>query len=281
LSDLELFMNRGLIRLLLSATALFVACVANAKPEQVGVVILHGKQGMPDGAFSPIKKLANALTDKGYLVVRPEMPWSRKRYLEGNWQQAMLEIGAAVDQLRAKGAQKIVIAGHSIGSPAALSYAAQSQNIDGVALMAPGHVPILYGECLSRVSPVAMCAVQSSLEDARQAIAAGKGDEKARFTDINQGSSIATLTTANAFLSYFDPAGEAEMAVTAKKLPARTAVLWIIGYQDALIKLGPDYVFKLLPSNPKHKYLEIASNHFRTPVDGVAEIVAWIDSIAE
>jgi len=259
---------------------LLFAPVSWATPSEVGVVILHGKQGIPDGSFSPINKLFGELTSKGYLVARPEMPWSRKRYLEGHWQQAMSEIKASVEQLRSNGAKKIVIAGHSIGSPAALSFAAQYGDIDGVALMAPGHVPLLYSECLTRIAPISLCAVKESLAEAQAMIAAGKGQEKGRFTDINQGASVANFATANDFLSYFDPMGDAEMSVSAKKLTSRTAVLWIIGHNDALVKLGKQYVFDLLPANPKHKYVEIRSNHFRTPIDGLDHIVLWIDSIA-
>lgn len=259
---------------------LLLTPVSWATPSEVGVVILHGKQGIPDGPFSPINKLFGELTSKGYLVARPEMPWSRKRYLEGHWQQAMSEIKASVEQLRSNGAKKIVIAGHSIGSPAALSFAAQNGDIDGVALMAPGHVPLLYSECLTRIAPISLCAVKESLVEAQAMIAAGKGQEKGRFTDINQGASVANFATANDFLSYFDPMGDAEMSVSAKKLTSRTAVLWIIGHNDSLVKLGKQYVFDLLPPNPKHKYVEIRSNHFRTPIDGLDHIVLWIDSIA-
>lgn len=270
--------------ILLFVAAIFAglgySSVVLASPQEVGVVILHGKQGTPEGSFSPINKLFDALTAKGYLVSRPEMPWSRKRYLEGNWQQAMTEIKTAVDQLRAKGAKKIVIAGHSIGSPAALSYAAQSKEVDGIAMMAPGHVPLLYSECLTRIAPISLCAVKDSLEEARSMIAAGKGDEKGRFTDINQGSRVANFATANEFMSYFDPTGDAEMSVVAKKLPPQTAVLWIIGFNDSLVKLGKGYVFDLLAENPKSKYVEIGSNHFRTPIDGLEQIVSWVDSIA-
>lgn len=70
------------------------------------------------------------------------------------------------------------------------------------------------------------------------------------------------------------------MSVAAKKLPPHTAVLWIIGFNDALVKLGKEYAFDSLPQNPKSKYVEIGSNHFRTPMDGLEHIVSWVDSIA-
>lgn len=274
------FMKNILFFVTQLAAGLLLSLASWASPQEVGVVILHGKQGSPDGTFSPINKLFSALTTKGYLVSRPEMPWSRQRYLEGNWQQAMNEIKASVDQLRAKGAQKIVIAGHSIGSPAALSFAAQYGNIDGVVMMAPGHVPLLYSECLTRIAPIPLCAVKDSLAEARAMILAGKGGDKGRFTDINQGSRVANFTSANDFMSYFDPLGDAEMSVSVKKLPSHTAVLWIIGLNDALVKLGKPYVFDLLPDNPKHQYVEISSNHYRTPIDGLDQVVSWIDSLA-
>ena len=70
--------------------------------EQIGVLMLHGKSpGHPrDPNFSPLK---TRFEQEGWKVLLPDMPWSRSRYLEGNWDGAMAEIAAHVRELGEKG----------------------------------------------------------------------------------------------------------------------------------------------------------------------------------
>lgn len=62
-----------------------------AAQERIGVLMLHGKSpGNPqDPNFSPLK---SRFEGEGWLVRLPDMPWSRTRYLDGNWDQAMQEV---------------------------------------------------------------------------------------------------------------------------------------------------------------------------------------------
>src|SRR6185312_5330849 len=76
-------------------------------------------------------------------VTAPPMPWAR-----GQWERISITVEAAhqqidamVAQLRAQGAQRIVVGGHSLGANVALSYAAQRGNVAGVIMIAPGHQP--------------------------------------------------------------------------------------------------------------------------------------------
>src|SRR3546814_6499006 len=73
------------------------------------------------------------------------MPWSARRYMEGDWAGAMAEIAGHIKTLRGRGATRIVIAAHSMGCPAALGYAARhGEDVDALVLMAPGHTPAGY-----------------------------------------------------------------------------------------------------------------------------------------
>jgi pimeloyl-ACP methyl ester carboxylesterase len=242
-----------------------------------GVVLMHGKTG--GGALdSSLTRINSQLEAKGMLVLRPQMPWSRDRYLEGDWELAMQEIKGHVQTLRTQGATKVVLAGHSLGSPAALSYAARFADVDGVVMMAPGHVPHYYYECIP-YSPIRMCAVKDSVDEARKLVADAKGEERNRFNDINQGRRISLITTARAYLSYFDPSSDAEMAVSAVRLPAHIPVLWIIGTDDRLVQEGRQYVFDKLPPNPKSQYLVMQGNHFNLPAVGASKILDWIEQL--
>jgi dienelactone hydrolase len=52
---------------------------AQAEPKKVGVVLIHGKWGNPNGNT---KSLGVALKSNGYVVATPLMTWSTKRGYE-------------------------------------------------------------------------------------------------------------------------------------------------------------------------------------------------------
>ena len=135
----------------------------------------------------------------------------------------MSEIENHVNALKNKGANKIVLIGHSMGVPAAMSYAARGGKVDGLVLLAPGHIPKGY------YTYPRLKAVRDSIDDARARVASGKGSETARFIDINQGREQTIVTTAQNYLSYFDPDSDADMGNTAARIPAPIPVLKVIG----------------------------------------------------
>lgn len=239
--------------------------------ERIGILMLHGKSpGAPTGpVFAPQKRL---FEKEGWLVQLPDMPWSYNRYLDGDWAQAMAEIATHVHSLRSQGATHIVLVGHSMGAPAALSFAAGGGDVQALVLLAPGHVPKGYDTW-----PV-LKPVRDSIAHARALVAEGKGDVRERFTDINQGRQQAILTTARHYLSYFDPTSDAEMSVTAPKLPAQIPVLTVVGEKDPLFALLRAYYVDSLPAHPHSQYLEVSGGHLDTPSIAHAAVVRWIQS---
>lgn len=252
-----------------AALAASVAPLTAAAQQRIGVLMLHGKNpgNNQDPNFKPLKA---SFEREGWLVSLPDMPWSRGRYLEGNWDKAMTEMAAHVKTLRDQGATKIVIVGHSLGSPAALSHAARGGDAGALVLLAPGHIPLGY------YTYPGLKVVHDSIDEARALVAAGKGDSRERFSDINQGKQQNVVTTAKDFLSYFDPASDAEMSVTAPRVPATTAVMTVIGEKDPLFSRIKAYFVDKLPANPKNKYLEVSGGHLDTPRVASDEIIKWI-----
>jgi pimeloyl-ACP methyl ester carboxylesterase len=242
--------------------------------EKIGVVLMHGKQGGGPRDTS-LDSLHKKLHEAGIEVLRPEMPWSFNRFIDGNWDQAMNEIKAHVEKLKQSGATKVVLMGHSLGSPAAMSYAARHADVAAIALLAPGHVPYYFSQCIPYVS-FKMCGVKGGVEYARKEIEAGNGDTKQGLTDINQGRRNVVWMTPRDYLSYFDPASDAEMGVTAGRIPTHIPVLWVIGDKDSLIREGRQYVFDKLPKNPKSQYLEVSDNHLSTPSVASDQILSWL-----
>lgn len=243
-----------------------VAQTQTAPQDRIAVLLLHGKN--PGSANDPnFQRLKSKLDEEGMITLMPDMPWSARRYIDGDWDKAMAEIDSHVESLRGKGATKIVIAGHSMGCPAAMGYAAKKGNVDALALLAPGHIPVFY----AGASPT-----RESIEEAWRLVAAGQGDIRRDFNDNNQGRAQQVRTTAKAYLSYFDPASEAEMSVTAPKIPQQTAVLWVVGDGDAIANRGRAYVFDKLQPNPKSQYLQVNANHLTTPMVARDAVAAWI-----
>lgn len=254
----------------LFAVLLLGFAFAGHAAESVGLLLLHGKN--PGGPASPsLPALVGKLEQAGIRVAVPEMPWSRKRYIDVDFDAAMREIDGHVKALRDQGAQRIAIVGHSMGCPTAMAYAARHGGVDALVLLAPGHVPLRYYNHPNN------SVVRESIDKARAMVAQGEGDKANQaFSDINQGARLAVFTTAKTYLSYFDPASDGEMSVTAPRIPAGVPVLWVIGKSDPLFTAGRSYVFDKLPGNPRSRYLEIDANHSSTPTVAAEQVVAWI-----
>jgi pimeloyl-ACP methyl ester carboxylesterase len=260
--------TRRLVTIALLAATALLGGIAHAQ-DKIGVLMLHGKN--PGSNNDPnMSRLKPVLEGAGMLVLYPDMPWSRGRYLDGNFDKAMAEMAAHVQTLRSQGATKIVIAGHSMGVPAAMGFAARGGDVQALVLLAPGHVPARYYTFQQNTS------VRESVDEARKLVAAGKGDSRERFTDINQGKQLPVVATAKDYLSYFDPASDADMGVTAPRIPPGTPVLTVVGDEDSISKYAKPYFADKLPANPKSQYLEVKANHLSTPVVASEAVVQWI-----
>jgi pimeloyl-ACP methyl ester carboxylesterase len=257
---------------LLLVVALAVLVSPSHAQDKIGVLMLHGKN--PGSSQDPhFGKLKPAFEKAGMLVLLPDMPWSRGRYIDGHWDKAMAEMAIHVTSLRSQGATKIVLVGHSLGVPAAMSFAARGGDVQALVLLAPGHVPKTY------YNPQSVRVVRESIDEARALVAAGKGDSRERFNDINQGRQQIVVATAKDYLSYFDPESDAEMGVTAPRIPVATPVLTVVGDEDYMFTRARAYFADKLPANPKSQYLEVKANHLSTPAVASDAVLAWIKAV--
>jgi hypothetical protein len=87
------------------------------------------------------------------------------------------------------------------------------------------------------------------------------------------------FATPNLFLSYFDPLGDSEMSVVAPKIPATTAVMWVIGKSDPLFAAGRAYVYDKLPTHKSHLFLEVDATHLTTPKVAADAVVQWLGGL--
>ena len=237
----------------------------------MGVVLLHGKGGSPGGLLGG---LAAALESSDAAVSMPAMPWQGSGgrpngYLE-TYDQAMARVDRAVQQLRSRGAKRIVVGGQSFGANAALGYAARrGGSLAAVVVLAPGHVPELAGF---------RNAVADGVSTAKRLVASGQGDTPAMLPDVNQGARYQVSARPAAYLSYFDPNGPAVMPRNAARMPA-VPLLWVVGTGDAMYQRGEGYAYARAPRHPKSRYLVVSAGHADTPNAARDQVVAWLRAL--
>lgn len=238
---------------------------AAAAETTIGVVVLHGKWGSPSG---PTQAFANRLESAGFLVASPELPWSGRRLYDAGVDGMAADIDAAVASLRGKGAEKMCVAGHSLGGAGAIRYAGQVR-VDCLIVLAPGHNP---------ESSVMRGWTARDLATAREMVAQGVGEESALFEDYNSGNRTKKVRMqAKVFIEYFDGDGPFNMANNARRILPGTPVLWVVGLDEAA---GPKYAggvaFRAIPDSVPKRFVEVPGGHLETPAQSGDIAIEWL-----
>jgi pimeloyl-ACP methyl ester carboxylesterase len=255
--------------LVLGFCALAALCAGSARGaglQSLGVVYLHGKGGWPGALDGGILK---SLQEEGARVAVPEMPWSLRRKYAATYEKAMAEIDAAVAGLKAAGATRIAVIGHSLGANAAIGYAARHPDLAAVVALAAGHLPESDG--LRRHT-------REAIAHAKQLVAAGKGDVPQHFPDLAQGLPFPATATATVYLSMFDPDGPAVIPKNAAAM-GPVPFLWVVGTLDPIYRRGRDYAFTAGAKNPKSRYVEVFAGHLTTPLAARKQVIDWLKSL--
>lgn len=243
---------------------------AYAQPEaRIGVVLMHGKGGSPQRHVQP---LASALEAGGILVSNLEMPWSGRRNYDADVAAAERQVSAALAALKAKGAQKVFVAGHSQGGVFALNLASRLP-MNGVAAIAPG------GNVGNRVFRENL---GGSVAQAQRAVAEGKGGEPQRFYDYEGARGAYPVVVApQVYLTWFDPEGAMNQVRAAKAVPANVPVLYVAPSNDyPALQRVKQSMFELLPANPLTRLYQPQADHLRAPGAAAEELARWMRTVA-
>ncbi len=259
--------NAGFCALVSLMAWLMPAQAQNATPV-LGIVLIHGKQGMP-GQFV---RMSEGLEGLSYLTERPEMCWSRQRIYDRPYLDCIGEIDGAIARLRSRGATDVVIVGMSLGGNGVLGYGARHDGLKGIVAFAPAHAP----EFISRRPDIS-----ESLAKAHAAVAEGKGDTPMVFSDVNTGPGTSNIdftvnVTPKTYLSFFAPDSPGVMPLNAAKLKA--PLLLISGTQDQTQRRA-HAIFNAAPANPLNRFVSVEANHMGTPAAGREAMVAWLKEL--
>lgn len=257
------------VRHFVSTFLVVLGCLAPlASQAGVGVVVMHGKASSPNKA---VAALAAALQAQGFQVANLEMPWSGRREYDVDLDTGVKEVTSALDAMRAKGATRLFVAGHSQGGLFAVHYAGQHK-VDGVVAIAPGGQVDMAGF---------MRALGDHVAKAKQMVAEGKGEEKAGFGDFEGRRGVTRVrTTAASYLSWFDPFGAHTTGAFAKVKPG-TPVLYVAptGDYPALARVR-DANFSALPRHEASRLLEVGADHMGAASAANDQVADWIRSVA-
>src|SRR5262249_43744999 len=150
---------------------------------------------------------------------------------------ALEEVEAAGKELQAR---RLGGGGHSLGANAAPAYAASGRPLRGVFALSPRHVPG-GGALPPEVGPRA--------QKAQEMVARGAGGEKAWFPDTNQGRVRQVRTTAEAYLSYFDPQGMGSLVRSCHRIPPGTPLFMSVGESEGILDYARGTLFPAAPAN--------------------------------
>jgi esterase/lipase len=235
--------------------------------DRFGIVLIHGKGGGPQ----QLTPLAEALAARGHLTDLPEMCWSRSRIYDRLYLDCLRDIDAAAGRLKARGATAIVVLGMSLGGNAALSYGASRPGLKGLITLVAAHAPEFIG-----LRP----EVAASLMRARALIAAGQGDAKTEFADVNTRTAsynFLVITTPHIYVSFFAPESPALMPANAARLTA--PLLYVTASNDPSQR-GREYIYARVPANPLNRYAVVTSDHIGTPAAAREAVLGWIQELA-
>jgi len=265
-------------RLLMLLACLAVVFSVTLRPaaaqSDIGVVLMHGKEASP-ARPQGMAQLEDELKRRGIKVISPRMPWA-----DSDWRSIKVSVEGAhalvsgyIAQLRAQGARRIVVAGHSIGGNVALSYAVANPDVAGILMISPGHSPSFSARTYPDYIP--------AVEKAAALVQSGQGSQPFTGPDNNQGRKFEVATTAEIYLSWMSPRRAANMANQAPLLSARVPVLLLIGDSDPAFSITESSIYRPAAKHPYSKYLGVSGDHGNAIGNAVGQVAAWVAGLPQ
>ncbi len=256
---------RRALTALLASVGLGAHRTPRATPQRLGVVLLHGIGA--DG--SSMQALAGRLRAAGWDVRTPDMPWSQAGAFAEPVGAAEARVLQELAALRQAGAQRLVLAGFSLGGFFAAHMAGRTA-VDALVAIAPNG-----GADMKRLD--------DQLERARALVAAGRGQERTTLMDadvVGDGRSPLVGTRAATYLEWYDPRGVMNWNGVWQRLRPGTPVLLVVPRRDlANLRERKDALWEGLPPHPAHRLYQPWTDHLGAPQASAGETVQWLQRL--
>ena len=245
------------------AFALYVTAAASHAAGMNGAVILHGNGETPE----TVAILADSLRRENVLVSTPELPWSARRSYDRAVHDVDRDIERAIEAVRIEGARRVYLVGQSLGAAYALRYASRP-GITGVVAIAPNHAP---------ESPLYVRSFADDLRRARDLIARGRAQELFDFFDLQWGNRRARArASANAFVSYFDPAGPMNLMRNVQQLAPNLLMFWLVPADDPVSQHYAVEAYKRASLNPGSRLTVVPLGYQQATAGAARAVVEWM-----
>jgi len=232
------------------------------------IIHLHGKAGFATSTSQA--QFYDGLKASGYNLIALQMPWSGTNW-DGTLCEGLNYLSTVVEEEHTAG-RKVIVSGHSMGGMHTMIYAItsnRSNNIQGVILLAPGH--------MLHQSNKMLTATADDVTLAKNLIASGSGDTLNTFNTYNNGQERPLTSTARYYLSYHDPDTypNVNSILPAIKLP----VLWLAGQDDSLTTTYNMVSLAAQITSSNSLYKVVAGDHQGMLYNAATPAVSWLKSL--
>ena len=239
---------------------------ATDRKKPTAILYMHGKSASLASHHNA--RFIAEMSVLGYDVYAPIMPWSSEKY-EGTLDDSHQIIHRTIETMPA---DRIVVAGHSMGGIVVLQYG--SGDVDpkviGLISIAPGHDP--------NISEPLRTHTRSSAVEACHTMNKGQGKARASYKEMKSGKTYDINASAEYYCTHYNE----------KHFPSSLAVAEEIGSPLYLLsgrddKLTRHYrhgeVFDQLPSSPANRHRILSGGHGDVLYRHNDEMADWIDAL--
>jgi len=256
--------RRGLAALLLSS--LFGPATAQPAPAasqtRVGIVLLHGI-GATGASMEP---LAERWRQNGWTVSTPDLPYGGSAAFSRDVATAEAIVLGELEKLRRGGAERLVLAGFSIGGFFAAHMAGRAQ-VDALVSIAPNG-----GSDMKKLD--------DQLARARELIAQGRGQQPTLLYDgavVGKDRYELPAATPAAYVSWYDPQGAMNWRGVWGRLRPGTPVFLVVPTKDlANLRKVKRELWEGLPPHRAHRLFEPRVDHLGAPMASAEAAATWL-----
>lgn len=256
-------------RTLLGSLAALLAPGLRAQPAapRVGIVVMHGA----GARSSSMAGFAGRLMSQGHLVANLDMPWSTEDAHRTPVEAAERHVLGQLQELRRRGAAKLVIAGFSKGGMFAAHMATRTP-IDGLVAIAPN-------------GGADQKKLQDQVDRARALVAAGKGEDRTLLQDggvVGDDRYPMPGAVPSSYLTWFEPQGAMNFERIFRSQRPGVPVLLVVPTRDLenLLRMK-QAVWQGLPPHPGNRLYEPETDHLGAVAAATPEAIRWIAEVVQ